>query len=739
MPGRHLLHVIALGYAPQEVLVDVPPEGTATAHFALTRLPPPEGALVVRANVDGALVRIDGKEAGFTPAVIDKLAVGVHRVEVLADGREPVVEQARVSLNERSFIEVKLRYAEARVVAAERQLTRVHDAPASITVLSADEIRGFGWVTLSEALRFVRGLYVSSDRDYDAIGVRGFSTPGTYNDRVLVLSDGHVTNELSLGQGYVGRDFDTDLTDVERIEVVRGPGSVLYGSAAFLAVVNVVHKLPAPGAHASANTIIGSDGENTGSATLSAAKDGWSVEARGGGADLSGEPVFFEPGQNPAGARGVDGERAGHADLRARGGDFTLAASYTDRRKDIPTAPFATIFGGAGTATRDQRGFAELSFDHAFASGLGVDGRVSYDGTRYRGNWDYKVGPGTDGSDQDWVTGEARLRLPSFLGNNVFLGSEAQDRYRIDIFSFTPGSPAFDNRPGNAQGLPDSERIVSVYAGDDLRLGARVQLDAAVRLDDYLDSFGTVVNPRVALIAEPYAGGTTKLLYGTAFRAPGFYERYFSDAGYSQIQAVDLQPERVMTGEIEHTHQLSDETSLLVDGYWSRIENLIGAQPVAGGQIQFQNSAGLVHSAGVEAELRWQPQPGALVSIWYAYARVRDASGNSLPNSPEHSGALRFLYPVVPQLLSISTEFAYGSPRQTVADATDPVQLVGETLDWNVGLSGEFARWGLRYGAYVQDLLDQRVSLPGGVEIPTPGHVVPQLGRTLRLQLGATF
>ena len=739
VPGRHLLHILALGFSPQQLLVDVQASSTAAVRFSLTRLAPPQGALVVRANVDGALVRVDGKEAGFTPAVIDNVAVGTHQIEVLADGREPVRRQAVVALNERSFIEVKLRYAEARVVAAERQLTRVHDAPASITVLSAEEIRGFGWVTLSEALQFVRGLYISSDRDYDTIGVRGFSTPGTYNNHVLVLSDGHVTNELSLGQGFVGRDFDSDLSDVERIEVVRGPGSVLYGSAAFFAVINVVHKQPALGAHASVNTFVGSQGENTGSATLGAAREGWSVQARGAGVDISGEPVFLEPGMSGAGANGADGERAGHLDLRARGGDFALAASYNDRLKDIPTAPFDTIFGAGGTNTRDRRGFAELSFDHAFESGLGVDGRVSYDAVRYRGNWNYQVGPGTDGSDQDWVTGEARLRLPTFLGNNVFVGSEMQDRYRVDIYSFTPGAPVFDNRPGNPQGLPDSERIVSVYGGDDLRLGSRLQLDAAIRLDDYLDSFGMVVNPRLALIAEPYAGGTTKLLYGTAFRAPGFYERYFKDSGYSQIQAVDLQPEHVMTGEIEHTHQLNDDTSLLVSGYWSRIENLIGAQPVAGGLIQFQNSAGLVHSAGVEAELRWQPQPGALLSIWYAYARVRGSSGSRLPNSPEHTGALRALIPVVPRLLSFSTAVAYGSPRQTVVDATDPVQLAGETLNWNVGLSGEYSPWRLRYGAYAEDLLDQRVNLPGGAEIPTQGHLVPQLGRTLRLQLGATF
>src|SRR5205085_381293 len=137
-----------------------------------------------------------------------------------------------------------------RVVAAERTVTRVQDAPASISIISSEEIRGFGYSTLAEALRPVRGLFVSNDRNYDSLGVPGYSVAGTYNNRVLVLSDGHITNDLSLGQGFIGRDFDTDLNDVERIEIVRGPGSVVYGSAAFLAVVNVVHRTPRPGLHA---------------------------------------------------------------------------------------------------------------------------------------------------------------------------------------------------------------------------------------------------------------------------------------------------------------------------------------------------------------------------------------------------------------------------------------------------------------------------------------------------------
>src|SRR5438132_6509812 len=329
LPGRHILYISAPGHAAQQLAVEVPAGTAAKVSFKLVELPPPSGTLIVRANLDGALVRVDGKEAGFTPGVIDNVGAGAHQVEVLADGREPALERVDLQANERRFLDMKLRYAAPRVVAAEKSLTRAQEAPASITVISAEEIRGFGYSTLSEALRSVRGFYTSSDRDYDATGVRGFSTPGTYNNRILVLSDGHVTNDVSVGQGAVGRDFDADLSGVERIEIVRGPGSVLYGSAAFFAVVNVVHRAPADGRHAELGAQVGTLGENTGHAIASWAGPGGSVWARASGADLTGEPVFASPAASgPAAgfASGLDGERAGHLDLRARSGEVTLSA-----------------------------------------------------------------------------------------------------------------------------------------------------------------------------------------------------------------------------------------------------------------------------------------------------------------------------------------------------------------------------------------------------------------------------
>ena len=117
---------------------------------------------------------------------------------------------------------------------------RTAEAPSSVTILTRDDLRAFGYRTLADALSSVAGFYGSYDRTYHALGVRGFNRPGDFNMRTLVLINGVRVNDPIFNQGRIGTDFSLDLDLIERIEVVRGPSSSLYGSSAFFAVINIV-------------------------------------------------------------------------------------------------------------------------------------------------------------------------------------------------------------------------------------------------------------------------------------------------------------------------------------------------------------------------------------------------------------------------------------------------------------------------------------------------------------------
>ena len=126
------------------------------------------------------------------------------------------------------------------VFGASERLQPVTEAPASVTFITAQEIARFGYRSLADILRSVRGMYVTDDRNFSYVGMRGFGKPGDYNSRILLLINGHRVNDNVFGQAEIGAEFGLDPAMFERVEIIRGPASSLYGDSAFFAVVNVI-------------------------------------------------------------------------------------------------------------------------------------------------------------------------------------------------------------------------------------------------------------------------------------------------------------------------------------------------------------------------------------------------------------------------------------------------------------------------------------------------------------------
>jgi outer membrane receptor for ferrienterochelin and colicins len=119
---------------------------------------------------------------------------------------------------------------------------KVTEAPSSVTIVTADEIQKYGYRTLADLLRSVPGFYISYDGQDTYIGVRGISRPSDYNTLVLILVDGHRMNENVYNGTYISGEFVIDFDLIDRVEIIRGPGSSLYGTDAFFAVINIFTK-----------------------------------------------------------------------------------------------------------------------------------------------------------------------------------------------------------------------------------------------------------------------------------------------------------------------------------------------------------------------------------------------------------------------------------------------------------------------------------------------------------------
>lgn len=736
--GRRLLYVTAPGFAPSQYPVELTADEHLTVRVGLTAAAGPSGKIIITANRPNARVKVDGREAGFTPTVLT-VPQGEHEVELSSPEMRAFHRKVTVQKDSEVQVYAELRYAPPPVRAASKSLLALEEAPASVSVITADEIRSFGYTTLPEALEAVRGVFSSDNRDYEFLGIRGFSPEGDLNTRILILWDGHPMNDVWAGQGYSGRDLTMDLSEVDRIEVVRGPGSALYGTSALFAVINVVPRNAlGEGRHFELQGGVG--GQRAFGAHGAVAAEG----------PLGMRAILSASALNAQGAEitdlgsmgtvvGLDGERGYGANARLTWGGLTASAYFNARAKDIPTAPYNTVVGGAGTGTTDSRGFAELRYEGEVPFGA-ISARAYYDASRYVGHWAYDDGGGgiqieSDDGLADWMGGEARARLGLFgSSNQLTIGAEAQRQFRVEHAYYPVG--------GGKEPLPSKGRtMLSAYLLDDWALHPRLYLSLGVRVDKYLDLDVIPITPRAALIAKPYDGGVTKLVAGQAFRAPNVLELFNHDFGESMIPPDSLEPETITTVELEHAHEVSSEMRVTLSGYWSRIENLIylnqrqdmppqcGAPGAEVQCLQYANDQTPRQAFGGEAEVRWQAGRFAMMDLAYSYVYL-DSDTQEITATPAHILSARVLFPLAETGARIAVQAKYQSSR-----AVEGGTRAGEAFLLNCGISGDAGTF--RYFAGVRNILDAHYGIPFGPEYGAP--VLPQHGREFWVQLTATY
>lgn len=589
-----------------------------------------------------------------------------------------------------------------KVEAASLHAQTLAEAPANVSVITAEEIRRYGYRTLGEALNSVRGFYMGYDHSYYYMGVHGFSLPGDFNTRFLVMLNGHpLTDNIYNSNNYFGQDFGLDMDLVERIEIIRGPTSALYGSNGMLANINVVTRSPVDSEHLRAAFETSSFGERK----LSLASSLYL--GRGANLLISGS-VFNNSGISfplnglllPPGVQSpvanADGERGYHTFANLIWHDWSFTAYFNSRRKEFPIGIGTSFSGDPAQRVVDGRSAIEAIYRHTVGPGQ-LQWRFAYDQYRYRDRFDYpgetqaEVIDFRDINNGDWLDSQVTYDLPLGRIGPFTVGLQGFWELRNEQYNLEDGTLV-----GQPINRPD--RGIALFAQQEFDLSPRWKVYAGVRFDQtrYFHSF---VSPRVAVVYQHSPRTVYKFVYGRPFRNPSTFEQFYNDGGLSYAAAPPLEHETAHAFEASMERRVGRDWTIVLNGFHYRLQRVIEAVTLADGVQQYQNG-GTDLSTGIELELRAKLWDRLEVSGSTAFQRTAAVeSGASLANAPRHVSKLRLGMPA--GRLFLAAEWRYLSARNTwggerlggalAADATATVFL-NRRCDLQVGLRNALDR-----------------------------------------------
>ena len=620
------------------------------------------------------------------------------------------------------------------VYSASKFSQKANEAPASISIITATDIQRYGYRTFDDILRSITGFYVTYDRNYAYVGVRGFGLTGDYNSRVLLLIDGHRMNDNIFGSTYIGSDFPVPLDLIERIEVVRGPGSSLYGTNAFFAVINVITKRGHifNGGYVSLSAASRQTYEGT-VAYGQQLKSGLEFLVAGSYMRSKGNRrLYFPEFDNPENNNGIaeDADTEDYASFFANISYKDVSAQFVckAREKRIPTASFGTAFNDRRTETTDVGAYLELKAEHKFRDQWIVLAKTSVNAYEDDGIYSYNYSTteipnivlNRDRDKGRWWSGEAQLTRSIANRHHITAGMEWRYSYKADQLNYdeTPYHLYLDSRKKPSD--------VGAYLQGEFAVGNNVLLSAGVRYDKY-STFGGTTNPRFGLVYSPWEKTTAKLLYGHAYRAPNLYELYYQD-NVSSKGNENLKPERIRTLELVLEQYLSRKIRISGSAYRYIVRDQIlqTIDPVDN-LLVFKNT-GNVNAQGIELEFEVKDWSGIDSSISYSAQRaVQQSGGSSLPNSPQHIVQLALFKPVFGTKGGTGIEMQYMSSRKTLAN-----NRVGGFLIANVTAFYRKLLPDLSLSAGIYNLFDRRYSDPGGHDV---SDAIMQDGRSFRIKL----
>ncbi len=613
------------------------------------------------------------------------------------------------------------------VSTASKYKQSIRNVPARAVIVTDEEITNFGYETIADVLNSLPGFYSSNDRNYTYTGVRGFSRPTDYNNRLLVLIDGHKLNELYFGSASTGTEYGgIDLSIIERIEVIYGPGSVLYGTGAMFAVINLITKegKAIDGVELSAK--FGSLGYNSGSFSFGKqVSDQGSIIFNIIGGKSEGENLYFkeydDPETDSGFSKGLDGDNYFGSRLELSYFNFSLSILGATRTKHIPTAAWEMAFNQGDPLTRDDHFYIGLHYDKNLGASRSISADLSGDYYYEEGMYAYL--------DEDYLyyweeltetigySGELRFLWDISVQNRLVTGIDIQSAPRAFYMEWDEWETYFElNNPFN---------VISLYVQDEYQFNQKILVNTGLRFDNY-SHVGNFATPRLAIIYKLNRNTIIKSLYGKAYRVPTIAERNYFDLDVYK-ENLDLKPETMITKELIFQKMHGRKSSSTLSVYRNNISGLINLVADDDG-VLFNDNIDNVSTWGMD--YGYESKLNSNIEMKFNISRqntINELDGSRLSNSPALLAKGMFNYRIRPSI-NMAVELHYEDSRITIYETeTEPYILTNLSLVSGGLLSN------LELAFKVHNVFDTYYETPGGWEHLMPG--IPGYGRTFKMSI----
>jgi len=632
------------------------------------------------------------------------------------------------------------------VSSASKFLQRSAEAPSAVQIISRDDIWLHGWRTISEAMVSLPGLYMINDRAYDFVGARGFLIPGDYNTRFLLLIDGQRNNDNIYQQAVIGSEGWLNMSMVERIEYIPGPGSAVYGSNAMFGVVNVITRKAEKNPQSQMGTYatkLGLAGVNV---MTSRTVDDSGLLFQYSGEHKAGRDLSYtDPNGNlfrPDGSAAPDGvahglDNSNNRQMMVRFDRDEWSVSLINHKRLVrpSSALYWTAFDDPSMEIIDEGTQVFASVRHELSAGGSVYARLGYTDWSYLATYPFAadlIAPAPYYQNYDDVrgrtlNGEFRYQLKS--GTHHLLGglefSRNLEAKQHNYYS--------DPTVGSDVNINPLVHHAGLFVQDEWSMDKAWKLNLGLRLDRSTDN-DSRYSPRLALIWNPGSTWTAKLLTGSAYRSANAYEKQFTD-GVNYLSNPGLKPETIRTTEGVLEWLGNDRMRWQLSLYKNQIDNLIRQVDTTGAPLfQYQNSDSMrVH--GLEIGLEKTNADDLKLRASISTSHAQSQQGIALGNSPSWLAKAAVSAPIFDHSAYLAAEARAFSSRDFNWYGTNsvPIEVVVNTT---ATFPDVFTK-GMQIQLRITNLFNRNIKHPAAEEMPTA--TIPQDGRNLIIKLEYEF